>query len=175
MPNHPVVEVNFAVSPAGLESESPASLAHAAHLQNLGGGKLVQIADKRVTRIDPFGGVPGLPFKSRDHARNWRRNWRSLQLVATNSIFCCDASSRMRGRSSVPPDTYLQGGKMLAGIGRLFDRDPGFAFHDEEIEIFAHQNVNRFLQGSDDTGFDLWHGVEHGERTVFENGIGIED
>ena len=64
---------------------------------------------------------------------------------------------------------------MLASIGRLLDRDRRFAFHHEEVEIFAHQNVNRFRQGADDSGFDFAHGVEHRQRPVLEDGIGVED
>jgi hypothetical protein len=64
VPDHPVVQVDFTVSAAGLEGEPSTSLAHAAHLQNLGGGKLVQIADKRVTRVNAFGRRAGLSLKS---------------------------------------------------------------------------------------------------------------
>ena len=64
---------------------------------------------------------------------------------------------------------------MLARIGGPPDRDRGFAFHHEEVKILAHQDVNRFREGPDDAGFNFAHGVEHGQRPVFENRIGVED
>src|SRR5689334_7952378 len=57
VPHHSMMEVNLARPPAGFESEPTAALAHAAHLQNLCGRKLVQVANERVTRIDPFSRV----------------------------------------------------------------------------------------------------------------------
>ncbi len=36
----------------------------------------------------------------------------------------------------------LQRRKMLAGVGRLFQRDGGLAFHDKAIEIFSQQDGN---------------------------------
>src|SRR4051794_34407745 len=56
MAHRAVGQVNFTVAAARLESESPAALTEAAHLQNLGGGKLVEVADEGMARIDSFRG-----------------------------------------------------------------------------------------------------------------------
>src|SRR5690242_5403487 len=55
-----LLQIDFADSPARFESETSASLAQAAHLQNFGRGKLVQIADQRMARVDTFGGGSGM-------------------------------------------------------------------------------------------------------------------
>src|SRR4051812_401908 len=52
--NRTVREVNLTVPSTRLESESSAPLPEAAHLQDLGGGKLVEIADQRMAGIDPL-------------------------------------------------------------------------------------------------------------------------
>src|SRR3954469_13465588 len=52
MPHRAVLKVNFAVAAPGLEGETPAPLAEATHLQNFGRGKLIEIADQGVTRVD---------------------------------------------------------------------------------------------------------------------------
>src|SRR5438045_9756246 len=54
VPHRAVGKVNLAVAAPGFESETPAALAEAAHLQNLGGRKLIEIADERMAGIDPF-------------------------------------------------------------------------------------------------------------------------
>src|SRR3982074_3149045 len=55
VPNGAVRQVNLAVATTRLKGKAPAALAETAHLQNLGRGKLIQIADERMTRIDAFG------------------------------------------------------------------------------------------------------------------------
>ena len=64
---------------------------------------------------------------------------------------------------------------MLPGVDRLLDRDRGFAFDDEKIEILPHQDVNGLGQAPHDAGLDLAHGVNHGQGAVLENRIAIED
>src|SRR5690349_20115449 len=49
-----LLQVNFAAAPARLKCETPAALTKATHLQDFSRGKLVQIPDQRVTRIDSF-------------------------------------------------------------------------------------------------------------------------
>src|ERR1700686_4757495 len=56
VPDGAVREVNLAVAPARFKGKPPAPLPEAAHLQNLRGGKLIQIADERMARVDSFGG-----------------------------------------------------------------------------------------------------------------------
>src|SRR5688572_27433388 len=60
MPHGPVGQVDLAVAAARFEGKPTAALAQAAHLKYFGGGKLVEIADERVARIDPFGGYSPL-------------------------------------------------------------------------------------------------------------------
>src|SRR5215471_6862096 len=57
VPHHSMMEVNLARPTARLESESPATLTHAAHLENLRGRKLVEVADERMARVSSFGDV----------------------------------------------------------------------------------------------------------------------
>ena len=88
------MQVDLAVAAAGLESETAAALAQAAHLQNLRGGKLIEVADQRMAGVDSFGGRAGLSFEGRHDAPQLaaqvadRCNWSQ-----TSSIFCCVASS----------------------------------------------------------------------------------
>jgi hypothetical protein len=56
VPDRAMSEVNLAVAAALFESDTAAALAEAAHLQNLGGGKLVQVPDQGMTGIDAFRG-----------------------------------------------------------------------------------------------------------------------
>src|SRR5438128_1964523 len=48
------LQINLAVATAGFECKTPASLAQTTHLQNFCSRKLIQVADKGVTRIDPL-------------------------------------------------------------------------------------------------------------------------
>ena len=64
MTHGPVLQIDLTVAAAGFEGETPAPLTQTTHLENFRGRKLVQIADERVARIDPFRGRPG-PFLQR--------------------------------------------------------------------------------------------------------------
>src|SRR5690348_15567057 len=55
MPNFSLVQINLTVSTSGFKRETPAALAHARHLQNVGRGKLVQTANEGMTWVDPLG------------------------------------------------------------------------------------------------------------------------
>src|SRR6187200_1646391 len=49
-----MVKVDFAVPAAGFKRKPSASLPQAAHLQNFRRRELIQIADQRVARVNPF-------------------------------------------------------------------------------------------------------------------------
>src|SRR5690349_22435934 len=64
VPNFSLVQVNLTVPTAGLKGETPAALAHARHLQNLGGGKLVQTANEGMTWVDPLSRDGGMTVEA---------------------------------------------------------------------------------------------------------------
>src|SRR5689334_13508015 len=64
---------------------------------------------------------------------------------------------------------------MLAGIDGLFERERGFGFHDKEIEIFSHQDLNGVGQAAHDANFELAGRAKHVQGAVLENRIGIEN
>src|SRR5450432_4565063 len=66
VPDHSVVQVNFAVAASRLKSETAVPLPQAAHLQNLGGGELIEISDQRVTGIDAFARSARRPLEGRN-------------------------------------------------------------------------------------------------------------
>src|SRR5215212_10847511 len=53
-----VLQIDLTVPATRLEGEAAAPLAQAAHLQDLGGGKLIQVSDERVARIDSLRRLP---------------------------------------------------------------------------------------------------------------------
>src|SRR6266513_2244777 len=63
MTHRAMLQVNFTVTAARLERKATAALAQTAHLQDFRGGKLIEIADKRMARIDSFGGRAGRPLQ----------------------------------------------------------------------------------------------------------------
>src|SRR4029453_15291290 len=65
VPHQPVVKVNFAVPASRFESEAPASLTQAAHLQNLRGGEFVEVANQGMARVNSLGGRAACLFKGR--------------------------------------------------------------------------------------------------------------
>jgi hypothetical protein len=68
----------------------------------------------------------------------------------------------------------VQGRKMLTGIGRLFERDGGFAFHHKPIKVFRQQDGNGLGQSSDDAGFDLVDFVENAQGAVLKDRISVQ-
>ena len=65
-------------------------------------------------------------------------------------------------------------GKMLAGVGSLFERDGRFAFDHEPIKIFLEQCRNRLRQGADDARLDLVDLVENTKGAVLKDRIGVQ-
>ena len=63
MTNSSLLQINLTVATAGFKGETPAALAQATHLQNLGGRELIQITDERVTGIDSFSRGRGSALK----------------------------------------------------------------------------------------------------------------
>ena len=92
MPHRAMVQVNLAVSPARFEGKPAAALAQAAHLQNLGRGKLVEIADERMAGIDPLRRRSALRRANAQSAAIARRK-PPLAAIASliRMIFCCCA------------------------------------------------------------------------------------
>jgi hypothetical protein len=64
VPDFSLVQVDLAIPAPGLKSETPAALAHARHLQNLGRGKLVQIANQGMTWVNSPGRDAGMTVKA---------------------------------------------------------------------------------------------------------------
>src|ERR1700731_4825041 len=173
-PNRAVRQVNLAIAPARLEGKSPAPLPETAHLQNLGGGKLIQIADERMARIDALrGGSPAR--QSADKA---------MQLPAQISF----AAVRRD-----PPDFLLFGRtdelrfvrfgreaddsqrrEMLAGIGGLFERDGGLAFHHEAVEVLLEQRRDGLRQCANHACLDFVDLVENAKGAVLKDRIGVQ-
>src|SRR5205085_1767746 len=52
--NRAVMKVNLTFAATRFEGKAPGALAKAGHLQNLGGGKLIEIANKRMARVYSF-------------------------------------------------------------------------------------------------------------------------
>ena len=69
----------------------------------------------------------------------------------------------------------LERGKMLPGIRRLFQREGGFAFHDQSIKILTQKNRHRFGKRPPNLRFELVYLVENRERFILEDGICVKD
>jgi hypothetical protein len=66
-----------------------------------------------------------------------------------------------------------QRGKMLTNICRLFDGNLRFAFDNQPIEVFLEQGLDSFGEISGDLKVQLLDFVEDGQRTVFEDRVGV--
>ena len=167
-------EINLAVPAARLESEAAAALTKAAHLQDLCGGKLVQIADERVAGIDPFGGYSALSERTHKGVQlppqaplaAARRHPHDFLLVShTDELLVVRLGSEAND---------VQRREMLTGVGRLFERDGGLAFHHKSIKIFRQQNGNSLGESSNDAGFDIVNFVENAKRAVLKDRISVQ-
>jgi hypothetical protein len=174
MPNRAVSQVNLAVAPARFEGKAAATLPQAAHLENLGGGKLVEIADERVTGVDAFGGYSAL--SERPHKRVQLSAQASLAAAGRYSanlllVGCVHELLVVRFRSEADD---VQRGKMLPGVGCLFERDGRLAFHDESIKIFGQQDGNGLRQSADNPDFDAVDLIEYAKSAVLKDRVGVQ-
>jgi len=171
-----VVKVNFAVPASRFESEAPALLAQAAHLQNLRGGEFVEIANQGMARVNAFGGRGSGSFKGGYHC---------TQSATQTTITAAGRDQFNILFARLTPQPFMHGilrqtdnferGKMLPGMDRLFDRDRRVAFHNEKVEVFPHEDANGLGQGPDDAGFNFPHRIKHGQRPVLEDRVKVED
>jgi hypothetical protein len=170
-----MMEINLARSAARFEGQSTTALAHAAHLQYLSGGKLVQIADERVTRVGSFGGIGFWAFKSRNDLAELAPE---IAIAAigrddSNLLLCRPLTHTFL--FGLNQDQNFERRKMLAGIGRLFERKRRFAFDDKEIEVLAHDDVDGLMQGAHDAQLHIRHEADDPKDSILENGIAVED
>jgi hypothetical protein len=174
--HQPMVKVNFAVPASRFESEAPASLAQAAHLQNLRRGEFVEVANQGMARVNPLGGRAGGSFKG-GYDCTQPASKPAIAAVGRdqfNILFARLIDQRFIHRILRQADDFERG-KMLPGMDRLFDRDRRVAFHNEEVEVFPHENVNGLSQGADNAGFNFPHRIKYGQRSVLEDRIEVED
>jgi hypothetical protein len=170
-----MMEVNLARSAARFKSQSTAALAHAAHLQYLRGGKLVQVADERVTRVGSFGGIGFCAFKSGNDLAELATEIAIAAIGRDDSDLLLCRSLTHAFLFGPNQDQDFERRKMLAGIGRLFERKQRFAFDDKEIEVLAHDDVDRLMKRPHDRQLHVWHEAENPEGSILENGIAVED
>src|ERR1044072_163463 len=114
-----------AVAAAGLKGESAAALPEAAHLQNLGSRKLIEIADERMAGIDSFGRDSTLGQRTDKTVQmpaqaalaHVRRHSHDFLLVSdVNEFFVVRPGSEAND---------VQRREMLPGVGGLLERDSG--------------------------------------------------
>ncbi|MEY2504089.1 MAG: hypothetical protein QOG27_369 [Verrucomicrobiota bacterium] len=174
VPDRPVREVNLAVAAAGLESKPATALAQAAHLQNFGRRKLVEITDERVARIDAF--------RRRSALRE--RTDEGVQLPAQASvaaIACNSGNLLLPGRlgevhfpgfRSETDDS--QGWEMLASVRSLFHGDGGFSLDHESNEILGQKHADRLRERPDYTGLDIVDFVQNAQGPVLKDRVSIQ-
>jgi hypothetical protein len=63
---------------------------------------------------------------------------------------------------------------MLAGIGRLFERDGSLAFHHKSIKVFCQQGGNSLGQSPHDAGFGLVDFVEDAKGAVLKDRVSVQ-
>jgi hypothetical protein len=174
MPYRSLLQINFAVPPTGLECKASAALTQAAHLQDFRSGKLIEIADERVAGVDSFGRLRGRAFEGTDKASNLALK-PSLASGSKDNLQLLLRSQRHRflliARRHEAND--LQGGKMLARVRGLLDRERGLSFHDKSVKILPQQNSNSLGKSSHDAGFDPVHPVEEPKGPVLKDRVGV--
>ena len=92
-------------------------------------------------------------------------------------MFCCVAADRCFVRHvSGRQGRDLQRRKMLPSIGRLFDRDSGFAFDEKAVEIFPQQERRSPRKRPHDADFDRFASRRRMPRArSSKTGIGVKD
>src|SRR5262249_32197303 len=153
---------------ARLESESPATLTHAAHLENLRGRKLVEVADERMARVSSFGDVDFGAFKSGNDLAKLAAETAIAAIRRDDRDFLLHRALMQVLIPRLNQNQDFKRRKVLPRIRRLLERERCFTLNDKKIEVFAHDDVNRFVHRAHNSEFHVGQKAENRQYSILE-------